>query len=214
MKIRRLKIDGSWEFTPERHDDRRGTFVAWYDAASFVEAVGHPLTLGQTNHVVSRRGALRGIHFAQVPPGQAKYVYCPGGAALDVIVDIRVGSPTFGQWDAVVLDAGDCRAVYLAEGLGHAYVALEDDTVLVYLCSERYNPGREAGVHLLDPDLALPWPAELPRILSDRDHAAPTLAEAREAGLLPTYQDCQRYYRQLRSQRQPAIGIPGDRNQE
>jgi epimerase EvaD len=198
MQVRQLKIGGAWEFTPPQFEDPRGTFAAWYDAGPFAEAVGYPLAVGQTNHVVSRQGAIRGVHFALVPPGQAKYVYCPQGAALDVVVDIRVGSPTFGQCDTVTLDPVGCRAAYLEEGLGHAYVALEEGTVLVYLCSERYNPDREFGVHPLDPALALPWPAGLTPILSERDRVAPTLAEAAGKGLLPTYEACRQYRRRLR----------------
>ena len=112
----------------------------------FREHAGHDLDLAQANCSVSAAGVLRGIHFSDVPPGQAKYVTCVRGAALDVVVDIRVGSPTFGQWDSVLLDDVDRREIYLAEGLGHAFMALEDDTTIVYLCSTGYAPGREHGV--------------------------------------------------------------------
>ena len=198
MKVRELAIAGAWEFTPVQHGDPRGVFLEWYRAEQVAEAVGHPLGLVQTNHSTSRRGVLRGIHFADIPPGQAKYVYCPRGAFLDVIVDIRVGSPTYGQWDAVRLDEVDRRAVYLSEGLGHAALSLADDSALLYLCSTGYNPGREHGVHPLDPALDLPWPADLPPLLSDKDAAAPTLADAAAAGLLPAYEQCLAYYESLR----------------
>ena len=135
-------------------------FAAPFQGAAFREALGFDLTVAQTNHSVSARGVIRGVHFADVPPGQAKYVYCPRGALLDVVVDVRVGSPTFGRFEAVELDGRSCRAVYLAEGLGHAFVALEDDTVMAYLCSTPYNPGAEHGVSPLDPALGLPWPAD------------------------------------------------------
>ena len=90
-----------------------------------------------------------------MPPSQAKYVTAVAGSLLDFIVDIRVGSPTFGQWDAVLLDTVDRRAVYLSEGLGHAFCALEDDTTVIYLCSAAYSPSREHGIHPLDPELGL-----------------------------------------------------------
>ena len=106
-------------------------------------AVGHRLDLQQANCSVSAAGVLRGIHFADVPPGQAKYVTCVKGAVLDVAIDVRVGSPTFGTWDAVLLDDVDRRAVYLSEGLGHAFLSLEDDSTVLYLCSTGYSPGRE-----------------------------------------------------------------------
>jgi dTDP-4-dehydrorhamnose 3,5-epimerase len=130
---------------------------------------------------------IRGVHFADVPPGQAKYVYCPSGALLDVVVDLRVGSPTFGAHEAVVLDSTSYRAVYLSEGLGHAFCALADNTVASYLCSTAYAPAIERTVAAMDPALGLPWPAEITPILSERDAAAPSLAEAAEAGLLPRY---------------------------
>lgn len=197
VRARKLAIEGAWEFTPDLHPDVRGMFAVWYDEAIFANALGHPLQVKQVNHALSRRGTIRGIHFAQVPPGQAKYVYCPQGAVLDIVIDLRIGSPTFGQWETVVLDAVSYRATYLAEGLGHAYIAQADDSVLVYLCSERYNPAREFGVNPFDADIGLPWPADMPHILSDRDRDAPRLAQAREDGLLPHYDECERYYRAL-----------------
>jgi dTDP-4-dehydrorhamnose 3,5-epimerase len=198
MKVRELAVSGAWEFTPVQHGDPRGLFLEWYRADHVAEAVGHPMRLMQTNHSISRRGTLRGIHYADVPPSQAKYVYCPRGAFLDVIVDIRVGSPTFGQWDAVRLDEVDRRAVYIAEGLGHAPFALTDDSTMIYLCSAGYNSAREHGTHPLDTALDLPWPDGIEPILSAKDAAAPTLAEAADRGLLPDYNNCQAYYEHLR----------------
>lgn len=194
METRELAITGAVEFIPRSFPDPRGTFASPFQQAAFVAAIGHPLHIAQSNHSVSRRGVVRGVHFADVPPSQAKYVYCPSGALLDIVVDIRVGSPTFGQWDAVRLDAADFHALYVAEGLGHAFVALTDDTAIAYLCSTGYNPGAEHGINPLDPALGLPWQdalgdgAEL--VLSDKDRAAPNLADAAAAGLLPNYADC------------------------
>ena len=190
MQVRELKVSGAWEFTPNTFPDHRGLFVAPFQSEAFVRVTGRPLVLGQTNHSVSRRGVIRGVHFADVPPGQGKYVYCSRGALLDAVVDIRVGSPTFGQWEMVRLDTRDYRSLYLAEGLGHAMMALEDDTVLSYLCTTGYNPTAEHGISPIDLALALPWPEDLPPILSDKDANAPTLAEAEASGLLPDYADC------------------------
>jgi 5-epimerase len=199
MKWRTLAIPGSYEFTPTVYPDSRGLFVAPFQEEAFVEAVGHPLRLAQTNHTVSVAGAIRGVHFAQVPPGQAKYLYCPRGAVLDVVVDVRVGSPTFGQWEAVRLEPAACNAVYIAEGLGHAMMALEDDSVLSYLCSEGFAPKREFGFSPLDEALGLPWPKDLPPLLSEKDRAAPTLAQAQAAGVLPDYAACLEHYEKLRA---------------
>lgn len=201
MRARELAVLDAFEFVPTVFPDNRGLFVAPFQETAFITAIGHPLRVAQTNHSVSRRGTVRGVHFADVPPGQAKYVYCPRGRLLDVVVDLRVGSPTFGSWDAVTLDATEYRALYVAEGLGHAFVALEDDTVMSYLCSTGYTPAAEHGVYPLDEELGLPWPSELKPILSDKDAAAPTLAQARDLGLLPRYDDCLARYQRLREDR-------------
>ncbi|GAA0450312.1 DTDP-4-dehydrorhamnose 3,5-epimerase RmlC [Paractinoplanes deccanensis] len=197
MKIRPLSIEGAWEITPVQHGDERGTFLEWYRFDRLAEAVGHPLDLRQANLSTSARDVVRGIHFADVPPGQAKYVTCVSGSVLDVVVDIRVGSPTFGAWEAVPLDDADRRAVYLAEGLGHAFCALSEGATVAYLCSETYRPGHEHGVTPLDPELAIDWPAGAV-LLSPKDEAAPTLAEARASGLLPRYDECREYTEGLR----------------
>jgi dTDP-4-dehydrorhamnose 3,5-epimerase len=194
-----MSIEGAWVVEPALFADDRGSFVAWFTDAEFREATGHDFALGQANCSVSRRGVLRGIHFADVPPGQAKYISCARGSLLDVVVDLRVGSPSFGRWEAVRLDEQTGRAVYVAEGLGHAFMALTDDTTAIYLCSESYAPAREHGVHPLDPGLGIDWPADLVPILSDKDAAAPTLAHAVERGLLPSYADCRRHLAELRS---------------
>ncbi|HET9144201.1 dTDP-4-dehydrorhamnose 3,5-epimerase [Actinophytocola sp.] len=194
MHVRELAVRDALEFTPQTFPDVRGMFAVPYQEDQFIKAVGYPMVVAQTNHSRSCRGTVRGLHYADVPPGQAKYVYCPAGALLDVVVDIRVGSPTFGQWDAVRLDPDTLRAIYLPEGVGHAFVALEDDTVISYLCSTGYNPAGEHGIDPLDPALGLPWPADLVPLLSDKDAAAPTLAEAESAGLLPSYAACRAQY--------------------
>jgi len=192
MKIRPLGIEGAYEITPVQHGDDRGVFLEWYRFDTLAAELGHPLRLAQANISISAGGVVRGIHYADTPPGQAKYVTCTRGAILDVIVDIRVGSPTFGQWEGVRLDDVDRRATYLAEGLGHGLCALSDDATVTYLCSETYEPARERVVHPLDPDLEIGWPAARP-LLSLRDAQAPTLAEAGDRGVLPDYAICREY---------------------
>jgi dTDP-4-dehydrorhamnose 3,5-epimerase len=193
VQAEELTVPGAWRFTPPVFPDTRGAFAAPFQGAPFRDAVGHPLTVAQANTSVSRRGVLRGLHFVDVPPGQAKYVHCVAGAVLDVVVDIRVGSPTFGTWDAVRLDPVTMTAVYLSEGLGHAFLALEDATVVSYLCSTPYDPAAEHGIDPLDPALGLPWSQHVAiddLVLSAKDRAAPTLAAAHDAGLLPTMAAC------------------------
>lgn len=201
MQVRQFDITGVFEFTPQIFPDHRGLFSAPFQEAAFIEATGHRLRLAQTNHSVSASNVVRGVHFTDVPPGQAKYVYCPKGALLDVVVDVRTGSPTFGQWEAVRLDPHEYRAIYLAEGLGHAFAALTDDTAMAYLCTTGYNPSAEHGINPMDPELGLPWnDFEGELVLSDKDRNAPTLAEAAESGLLPRYEDCLARYEQLRAE--------------
>ncbi len=204
MQIRELSVPHAFEATPTIHGDGRGAFLEWFRADAFEAATGHRFTLAQANASVSAAGTVRGVHFAQLPPSQAKWVTCLRGAVLDVVVDIRVGSPTFGQWDGVQLDDVTRKALYVSEGLGHAFMALEDDTVVSYLCSAPYAPGREHGVHPLDPAVGIEWPGTgrdgrpLPPLLSDKDQAAPGLHEAAESGLLPTYAEVQEFLADLR----------------
>jgi dTDP-4-dehydrorhamnose 3,5-epimerase len=198
VHVRPLAVPDAFEFTPVQHTDPRGVFLELFRSDALADAVGHTLRLEQSNCSVSSRGSLRGIHFADVPPGQAKYVTCVAGAGLDVVVDLRVGSPTFGTWDSVLLSEEDRRAVYVAEGLGHAFLALSDAATLLYLCSEGYRPAAEHGVNPLDQDLAIRWPRDVELVLSAKDAAAPGLARARETGLLPSYGDCLALYDRLR----------------
>ncbi|MBS5747941.1 MAG: dTDP-4-dehydrorhamnose 3,5-epimerase family protein, partial [Actinotignum schaalii] len=143
--------------------------------------------------------------FADVPPSQAKYVMCPRGAVLDFVIDIRVGSPTFGKWDSVLLDDDTRKAIYISEGLGHCFVALEDDSTVVYLCSAQYAPGREHGVNPLCSQVGLVFPEtdrqgkKLELLLSPKDTDAPDLDEAERSGLLPSYEDVQAFLATLRS---------------
>ena len=198
-----LDVDGAWLFTPQIHGDRRGSFLEWFRAAEFSADVGHSMDLAQANCSVSARGVVRGIHFSDVPPGQAKYVTCASGAIIDVVVDLRVGSPSFGRWQAVTLDDESRHALYIGEGLGHAFVALSDRATVLYLCSTPYAPAREHGVHPLDPAIGITWPGDLNPVLSDKDAAAPSLAQAQAAGLLPDYQACTAYVATLRTRANP-----------
>ena len=200
MKVRELAVPGAYEITPQVYPDSRGVLFEWFTDAAFTEFAGHPLDLHQANCSVSAADVLRGVHFAQLPPSQAKYVTCLHGSVFDVVVDIRLGSPTFGQWDAVVLDDRHHRSVYLSEGLGHAFLALQDDSTVMYLCSAGYAPDREHTINALDPALDIAWPtADGEPILSDRDRDAPTLAQVRAAGLLPTWDEARAFVHDLRS---------------
>lgn len=197
MDIRELSISGAFEITPIQHGDARGLFLEWYRADQLAESVGHRLALAQANLSVSSKGVVRGIHFAQVPPGQAKYVTCPAGTVLDVVVDLRVGSPTFGCWDSVLLDETDRRAVYLPEGVGHGFCALSEMATVTYLCSAPYAPAREHTIDAFDPAIGIDWQVADPT-MSDRDLQAPSLEQAESSGLLPDYEQCLTFTASLR----------------
>jgi dTDP-4-dehydrorhamnose 3,5-epimerase len=204
-----LGIEGAWVFTPRVHADDRGSFFEAFRGQEFAADLGYRLDVAQVNCSVSRRGVIRGIHYADVPPGQAKYVTCVAGAVLDVVVDLRDGSPGFGTWEAVRLDDASRQAVFLAEGLGHGFMALTEQATVLYLCSTSYAPGREHGVHPLDPALAISWLVDEldgAPVLSDKDAAAPTLKQALAAGQLPRYDDCVAYAAALRG---TVPGAPG-----
>jgi dTDP-4-dehydrorhamnose 3,5-epimerase len=194
-----LGIEGAWAFTPQIYQDERGAFLECFRSAEVTDDLGHVMNVVQANCSVSHRGVVRGIHYADVPPGQAKYVTCVSGAILDTVVDLRVGSPTFAQWAAVQLDDENRRALYLAEGLGHAFMALTEPATVLYLCSTPYAPAREHGVHPLDRSLGINWPADAEVLLSGKDAAAPSLDQARRAGLLPDYDECRAFAARLKN---------------
>ena len=190
MQITPLRIEGAYRVAPRQFPDDRGVFMEGFRGDKLAAHLGHEMRVVQTNISVSSRGAVRGIHFADVPPSQAKYVTAVSGSFLDFVVDIRVGSPTFGEWESVRLDTDSRVAVYLSEGLGHCLVALEDNSTAVYLCSQPYNPTGEHGINPLDPRVGLDLPADLEPVVSAKDAAAPNLEEAAAQGLLPNYDDC------------------------
>ncbi|MFG2231664.1 dTDP-4-dehydrorhamnose 3,5-epimerase family protein [Streptomyces sp. NPDC048723] len=191
MKVRELSIPGAYAFSPEVFHDARGAFTSPFQEDAFGEALGRPLfPVAQASTSRSRRGVVRGVHFTALPGSMAKYVHCSRGRALDFVVDVRVGSPAFGRFEAVELTAHEATALYLPVGVGHLFVALEDDTTMVYLLSAAYRAEKEHAVHPLDPQLSLVLPDGLDLSMSERDRQAPTLAEALEQGLLPDYASC------------------------
>jgi dTDP-4-dehydrorhamnose 3,5-epimerase len=190
MSFTPLKIQGSWVFEPRKFDDDRGSFHEVFKLSQISEVLGRAFEVKQVNHSISKAGVIRGIHWADVPPGQAKYVSCFRGRIWDVVVDIRVGSPTFGQWDAAELSAENGKCVLIEEGLGHVFLALEDDTVVSYLCTEPFNPSAEHGINPLDQDVAIPFSSKSISAsfeISPKDSEAQTLHQAKEQGILPLF---------------------------
>jgi dTDP-4-dehydrorhamnose 3,5-epimerase len=180
MRATPTSLEGMLVVDPVVHRDARGFFHETFRADDMVR-LGIDETWVQDNHSRSVRGVLRGMHFS-IGEGQAKLVRCARGRILDVAVDIRRGSPTYGRWESVTLDDEDLRLVYLPVGFAHGFVVLSEVADVVYRCSSYYDPAVERGFAWDDPDVAIAWP-DMPVEVSARDAAAPTLAEI--AGDLP-----------------------------
>jgi len=196
MKVTPLKIDGSWIIELKKFEDGRGFFYESFRNEIAKKYFGREFSIKQSNTSVSKKGSVRGIHYALVPPSQAKYVQCQKGSIVDYIIDVRVGSPTFSQFVEVELSATNPQAIFIEEGLAHAFVALEDETVVTYFVSENYNPEREKGINPFDSDLNIKWP-DINLELSEKDKLAISLKEAKVQNLLPIYDDCKKFIKSL-----------------
>ncbi len=163
---------------PTVHRDARGFFVESFRQQAFDAAVGRPVRFVQDSHSRSVRGVLRGLHYQLPPHPQGKLVRVVQGAALDVAVDIRRGSPTFGQWVAEELSADNRRQLWIPEGFAHAFVALQDDTRFLYKTTDLYAKDCERAIRWDDPAIGIGWPAGLQPRLAPKDSAAPVLADA------------------------------------
>ena len=196
MKVTPLKIDGSWIIELKKFEDGRGFFYESFREEIAKKYFGREFNIKQSNTSVSKKGSVRGIHYALVPPSQAKYVQCQQGSIIDYVIDIRVGSPTFSQFAEVELSATNPQAIFIEEGLAHAFVALEDETVVTYFVSENYNPEREKGINPFDSDLNIKWP-DINLELSEKDKLAISLKEAQVQNLLPIFDDCKKFIKSL-----------------
>ena len=169
------RLDGLVLLAPDVHRDARGFFLETFRADAWAQA-GVDVAFVQDNQSRSRRGTLRGMHF-QTSPGQAKLLRCARGAILDAVVDIRRGSPTFGAWEAHVLDDVTCHQFYVPIGFAHGFCVLSDEADVVYKCSSYYDPATEGQLAYDDPEVGIEWPADVEPIVSERDRTAPRLAE-------------------------------------
>jgi dTDP-4-dehydrorhamnose 3,5-epimerase len=168
------RLEGLVLLTPTKHGDDRGFFMETYRADTWA-AQGVPTEFVQDNHSRSRRGTVRGMHF-QLSPGQGKLVRVARGRVLDVVVDVRRESPTFGQWDAVELDDEGAEQLWIPVGFAHGFCVLSDVADFVYKCTSYYDPATEAGFSFADPDVGIEWP-DVELVYSERDRNAPRLAE-------------------------------------
>ena len=190
MSFSPLSISDCWLFESRRFEDSRGFFQESFKHSDLFEATGYDFSVRQVNQSMSAAGVVRGIHWADVPPGQAKYVSVSQGSIIDYMVDLRAGSPTFGKWEAVALSFENGRSLLIGNGIGHAFLSLEQRTVVTYLCSEEYNPSRERTLNPTDTDIALPLQehgleAGLDLLsYSPKDQHAPTLESLIAQGIL------------------------------
>jgi dTDP-4-dehydrorhamnose 3,5-epimerase len=168
------RLDGPILLAPTVHGDERGFFVETYRLDAWGD-LGIPSDFKQDNHSRSRMGTLRGIHF-QTHPGQGKLVRCARGKVLDVVVDLRRGSPTFGEWEGHELDDVEGRQLWVPVGFGHGFCVLSDTADFVYKCTNYYDPATEAGIRFDDPDVGIEWP-DIELLYSERDRKAPRLAD-------------------------------------
>lgn len=153
MTFTPLKIDGVWLHTPKVWPDERGTFHEVFKLSLISEQLGREFQVKQVNQSTSAAGVIRGIHWTDSPEGQAKYVSCPKGAIWDVVVDLRQDSETYGEWDARTLSEENGQSLLISEGIGHAFLALENGTVASYLCTSEFNPAADKTINPLDPIL-------------------------------------------------------------
>ena len=175
MQRLQTRLDGLVALAPTVHGDARGFFVETFRADT-AQRYGIPTAFVQDNHSRSRQGTLRGIHF-QTHPGQGKLVRVARGRVFDVVVDLRRGSPTFGEWEGIVLDDENGAMLWIPVGFGHGFLVLSEVADFVYKCTNYYDPATESGIKFDDPDVGIEWPDEVELLYSQRDADAPTLAE-------------------------------------
>lgn len=188
VRITELDIPGAFRITPHHIRDGRGSFYEALRVDDLEKELGRSFTPKQINYSVSRRNTLRGIHSVTSPPGQAKLVTSVRGVLRDILVDLRIGSPTYGRHVSNVLDADAGVSVFVPEGVGHGFLTLTDDACICYVLSTAHVPGTQVDINPLDPELDLPWGFTEPPLMSDKDASAPTVAEALRAGLLTPWQ--------------------------
>ena len=186
MELTPLGIDGAWMAESPVWSDDRGFFREWFKSEDVKAATGRDFRIEQANISLSSTGTLRGIHYSIAPRGQAKWITCVSGSIQDVIVDIRSNSKTFGEWIDVELTGDSGQAVLISEGLGHGFLALEDDTAVAYLVSTPFSPIEEFEINPLDEKIGIKWGMDLSSLkISGKDKIAPNLVERLTEGKLP-----------------------------
>jgi dTDP-4-dehydrorhamnose 3,5-epimerase len=164
---------------PKVFPDSRGSFCELMSTGRLEAESGYAFRLAQVNLSRSSRGVIRGVHFAQRPPGQAKYVMCLDGEVWDVVVDLRQESPSFGEWYGVTLRGAYSESVFVPEGFGHGFCVVSQHALVAYATSSDYDPAAEYTLSPFDPDLDIRWPEDMEHVVSERDERAPSLKTLR-----------------------------------
>ena len=180
MPLQEMKIKGAWIHSPVRHKDERGYFEEQFKLSQIAAELQMTFEVKQVNQSVSNRGVVRGIHYTDSREGQAKYISCANGRIWDVVVDLRVGSPSYGQWDAAELSPINGKSIFISPGLGHAFLSLEDGSVSTYLCSSEYDPTSDKAFNPLSETLSINFKEIAEQngisqlVISKRDTSAPS----------------------------------------
>jgi dTDP-4-dehydrorhamnose 3,5-epimerase len=188
MNIVELEIPGVWFITSKVNRDERGQFLEWFKFDSIFTSTNFSFSPKQANFSHSNVDVMRGMHYSLAADGQSKLVLCASGAIQDVVLDSRIGSPTFGRWLTRKLEAGSGQALLISGGLAHGFLSLLPDTKVVYLVSSEYSPEDEFEINPLDPDLDIKWLTGGGSYeMSTKDRSAPSLLMRQNEGKLPKY---------------------------
>ena len=186
LEVTPLSIDGAWLVKPKTHTDSRGQFREWFKPLELVAQIGRDFSAAQGNISTSKKGTLRGIHYSLAAQGQAKWVTCLSGRIKDVVVDIRVDSPSFGKSVTLELNGTSGQVLLIGEGLGHGFLSMEEDSLVAYLVSSPYSPFEEFEINPFDAELNIDWGTDKNELkLSPKDASAPSLLQLKDAGKLP-----------------------------
>jgi dTDP-4-dehydrorhamnose 3,5-epimerase len=189
-------IEGCFTFHHDLFSDSRGSFMERFRVDKLMEQTGHYFSVKQVNVSQSAKNVFRGIHFAGIPSGQAKYVSVVSGEIIDYVVDLRIGSPTFGKWESFELTSTNNKSLFVAEGLGHGFLVTSEQATVSYLVSNVYQPDNEFELNPLDETISLKFPIENTELnFSDKDRRAPLLAELVSSGKLPTLEQALSQYK-------------------
>lgn len=189
-------IDGCFTIHHNLFSDSRGSFMERFRVDKLMEQTGHYFSVKQVNVSQSAKNVFRGIHFAGIPSGQAKYVSVVSGEIIDYVVDLRIGSSTFGKWESFELTSTNNKSLFIAEGLGHGFLVTSEQATVSYLVSNVYQPDNEFELNPLDETISLEFPIENSELnFSDKDRRAPLLAELVSSGKLPTLEQALSQYK-------------------